>query len=55
MKQFAGREKWTSVILISALDKVRKLCKNSRNGFANPSQFIHFTIRKELDRGRLKN
>lgn len=45
------RKKWTScVILTSTLDDVRELCENPRNGFANSSQFIHFVIRKELDR-----
>lgn len=55
MKQVLRRKKWTSyVILTSTLDDVRKLCENPRNGFANPSQFIHFVIRKELDRRKTK-
>lgn len=43
--------KWAScAILHSTLYEVKKLCENPKNGFANSSQFIHFVIRKELDR-----
>lgn len=56
MKHNSRHEKWTScVILTSTLSEVKKLCKNSRNGFANTSQFITFAIRKELDRRTKKN
>ena len=51
MKEVLRRKKWSScVILYSTLDEVKKLCENPKNGFANSSQFIHFVIRKELDR-----
>lgn len=49
------RTKWRSCILLSSLlSDVEKFCKNEKNGFANPSQFIGFAVRKELD-GREKH
>ena len=51
MKQSSRHEKWTCcVILTSTLDEVKDLCRQSTSVFANPSQFIHFVNRKELDR-----
>lgn len=42
--------KWTScAMVVSMLCDVKKFCKNSKNGFTNPSQFIAFAVRKELD------
>jgi len=54
MKHQSRHGKWTScVILNSQLDEIKSFCGIPENGFANPSQFISFVIRKELD-GRKK-
>ena len=42
--------KWRSCIILSSLlCDIEKLCKNKKSVFANPSQFIGFAVRKELD------
>ena len=49
------KSKWRSCIILSSLlSDIEKICKNEKNGFANPSQFIGFAIKKELD-GLMKN
>ncbi len=51
MKQDFKSKKWTScAILSSALNDVKNICKNTDGDFANPSQFISYAVRKELDR-----
>lgn len=51
IKKNSRHGKWTCcVILTSTLDEVKELCENTKNGFANPAQFINFVLRKELDR-----
>jgi len=55
MKRSSRHEKWTCcVVLTSTLDEVKILCEYDKSGFANPSQFINFAIRKELDRRQQK-
>lgn len=47
--------KWRSCIILSTtLSEIEKFCKIEKNSFANPTQFINFTIRKELDRRKTK-
>ncbi len=42
--------KWKSfMILRQLLKEVELFCKNEKHGFANPTQFITYAIRKELD------
>ncbi len=42
--------KWRSCIILSSLlCDIEKLCKNKKSTFSNPSQFIGFAVRKELD------
>jgi len=55
MKRNLRHEKWTScVILTSTLDDVKDLCECPTSDFANPSQFVNFVLRKELDRRQQK-
>ena len=47
--------KWKSVMILrSLLHEVRVFSCNDKNGFSNPTQFIHFAVRKELDRRQKK-
>lgn len=49
-------KKWRSCILLSnTLSEIERFCKSKKTGFANPSQFINFAIRKELDRRKNQN
>jgi hypothetical protein len=49
------QKKWRSCILLSSqLSEIEILCKNPKSIFANPTQFINFAIRKELDRRQQK-
>jgi len=51
MKHQFRHEKWTScAVLYSQLDEIKSLCHIPENGFANPTQFINFVLRKELER-----
>lgn len=44
------RRKWKKVNILSAqLCLIEKLCQSKNCDFANPSQFVNFAIRKELD------
>jgi len=55
MQQHIVNKKWRSCIILSSmLCEIEKFCLNENNGFANPSQFINFAIRKELDRRQKK-
>ncbi len=50
MDQTTKQKKWRSCILLSSqLIEIENLCKNAKSSFANPSQFIGFAVRKELD------
>lgn len=41
---------WTTVVIPkSLLADVRKLCESKTSGFPNPSQFIHYAVRRELE------
>lgn len=43
-------QKWKKInILSSQMLQIKKICKKESNGFANPSQFVNFVLRKELD------
>jgi hypothetical protein len=45
-----NKKKWRSCILLaSQLSEIETFCKNSTSKFANPTQFIGFAVRKELD------
>lgn len=56
MRKDSRNEKWTSCVILSCnLEDVKKICENKKSGFANPTQFINFIIRKELDRRKIKN
>jgi len=48
-------EKWATVRILRALkDQIDNFCNDKKNGFANPSQYIHHALKNDLD-GRLKN
>lgn len=49
------KNKWKKVnVLSTQLYLIEKLCESQDCDFANPSQFVNFVIRKELDRKQLK-
>jgi hypothetical protein len=50
MKKVNQAQKWATMkILKSTKNEIQHYC-NTKGIFANPSQFITFAIRKELDR-----
>lgn len=50
MKQHKQAQKWSTIkILTSTKEEIQDFCHIENTPFANPSQFISFAIRKELD------
>jgi len=50
------KKKWRSCILLSSqLSEIESLCKNPKSQFANPTQFIGFAVRKELDQRKRRS
>jgi len=44
------KKKWRSCILLySQLSEIERLCESPKSQFPNPTQFIGFAVRKELD------
>jgi len=44
------QDKWTSTIILkSLLEAVKTFCENEENGFSNPSQFVNYAVRRELE------
>lgn len=50
-----NQKKWRSCVLLSSqLSEIEVFCKNPKSKFVNPTQFINFAVRKELDRRKKK-
>lgn len=50
MSRVTTQNRWTSTIILkSLLETVKDFCENEKNGFSNPSQFINYAVRRELE------
>ncbi len=50
MQKQTQNGKWTTaVILKSLLTDVRDFCEDQTSGFSNPTQFINYAVRRELE------
>lgn len=47
---YNNQKRWRNCIILgSLLNEIEEYCKNEDSTFANPTQFISYAIRKELD------